>query len=304
VALAPFLWPYYLVRSEQGLVRTIDEVRLYSAGWRDYLVTAGRLHYQWWSHLVFEGRTALFPGVAGTTLAAVAVFNGTAIRDTRARMALAFGVLGFALSFGAALPGYAWAQDHVPLMQGIRAAARWGLLPLVAVAILAGFTVAHLDRRWHARSWRPAVMVALVGIVTIEALRAPLTMVRFEGISSVHSRLATDDVKALVVFPLYGGGQFNLNAPYMLDQTKHWRPMLNAYSSFAPSIFYELAAKLQSFPDAASIELLRSHGFTHVVLHRAAMERRQGKAAVDALRAHPDLQYVLEQDGVVLYKVK
>ena len=57
---------------------------------------------------------------------------------------------------------------------------------------------------------------------------------RFDGIPSVHSRLATDEVKAIVVFPLYGGSQFNLNAPYLLDQTRHWKPMLNAYSSFAP----------------------------------------------------------------------
>ena len=304
MALAPFLWPYYLVRGEQGLVRTIDDVRLYSAGWWDYLATAGRLHYVWWSHLVFEGRTALFPGVAGLVLAAATVVTGTALQDLRARMALAFGALGLALSFGAALPGYAWMQEHVPLMQGIRAAARWGLLPLISVAILAGFTVARLERRWQTRAWRPALMVALVGIVTIEALRAPLNMVHFEGIPSVHNRLATDEVKAIVVFPLYGGSRFNLNAPYLLDQTRHWKPMLNAYSSFAPPIFYELAAKLQSFPDAAAIELLRSHGFSHVVLHRTALERTVGKAVVDGWRTHPNLRFVLEQDGVIVYKVE
>jgi hypothetical protein len=219
-------------------------------------------------------------------------------------MALAFGTLGFALSFGAALPGYAWLQEHIPLMQGMRAAARWGVLPLIAVAVLAGFTVAQLDRRLHTRAWRPALLLALVGIVTIEALRAPLNMVRFEGIPSVHSRLASDEVKAIVVFPLYGGGQFNLNAPYLLHQTKHWKPMLNAYSSFAPPIFYELAAKLQSFPDAAALELLRSYGFSHVVLHRALLEQTLGKAVVDGLRAHSDLQYVLEQDGVIIYRVR
>jgi hypothetical protein len=58
---------------------------------------------------------------------------------------------------------------------------------------------------------------------------------------------------------------------------RHWRPMLNAYSSFAPPVFYELAAKLQAFPDLAVISELRSHGFSHVVLHRAPMEREIGK---------------------------
>jgi hypothetical protein len=252
VFLAPFLYPYYRVRVDEGMVRTVEDIRLYSAGWLDYLVTAARIHYPAWSHRVFEGRTALFPGILGFTLALSAVLMGVGWRDARARMALAFGVAGFALSFGAGLPGYAWLQDHVPLLQGIRAAARWGLLFLIAVAILAGFAVASFERRWRTRWWWPAVVVALVMLVTLEALRAPLGMRHYDGIPSVHRRLAALDIDAMVVFPLYGGSQFNLNAEYLLHQTQHWKPMLNAYSSFAPASFYRLAATLQSFPDAAA----------------------------------------------------
>lgn len=301
--LVPFLLPYARVRAEQGLIRTLDEVRMYSAGPQDYLVTAGRLHYAWWSHRFFEGRTALFPGVVGVLLAAVAVCGGVAWRDTRARMALAFGVVGVALSFGANLPGYEWLQQ-IPLLQGIRAASRWGGLFLIAVAILAGYGVAMLERRLAHRSWWPALALALIGGVTIEALRAPLGMERFDRIPSVHARLAQDDVKAIVVFPLYGGHNFNRNAEYMLHQTRHWKPMLNAYSSFAPRSFYETAARLQSFPDAAAIAELERQGFTHVVLHRGPLERDFGREAVDGLRAHPDLAFVLERDGVIIYRVR
>lgn len=304
LVLLPFLLPYSRVRAEQGLARTMEEVRLYSAGWLDYLVTAGRLHYAWWSHRFFDGRTALFPGFTGLGLTALAVATGIAWTDRRARMAAAFGLLGFALSFGASLPGYGWMQEHVPLLQGIRAVARWGFLLLVAVAILSGFAVAWVERRWGGRTWWPAVAVALIGLVTLEALRAPLPMERFAGIPSVHQRLRQDEVKAIVVFPLYAGSQFNRNAAYMLHQTRHWKPMLNAYSSFAPPSFYRLAETLQSFPDAASLEALRAHGFSHVVLHRAPLEREFGKAAVDGLRAHPELQFMLEQDGVIVYRVR
>jgi hypothetical protein len=302
--LAPFLWPYYLVRGEQGMTRTIDDVRLYSAGFLDYFVTAGRLHFNWWSHRVFEARTALFPGVAGIALTAIAIGTGIAWRDARARMALAFGIVGFTLSFGAFLPGYAWLQEHIPLMQGIRAAARWGMLFLTMVAILAGFGVAWLELRWRQRAWWAAFVVAVVGVINVEALRAPLTLVRFDRIASVHTRLASDDVKAIVVFPLFSGSMYHENAAYMLDQTRHWKPMLNAYSSFAPPIFFELAAKFQTFPDAASIAALKANGFTHVVLHRAPLEREHGRDAVNALRLHPDLQFVLEQDGVIIYRVR
>lgn len=304
VLLWPFLWPYYQVRTEQGLVRTMDDVRRYSAGWLDYLTTAGRLHYAWWSHRLFEGRTALFPGVAGLALAIGGVMSGAGWRDRRVRMAMAFGLLGLALSFGASLPGYAWMHEHLPLLQGVRAVARWGVLPLMAVAVLSGFAVAALERRWQMRRWWPAVAVALVAVVTLEALRAPLPMTRFDGIPEVHARLAQEQVRALVVFPLYGGADFNRNAKYLLDQTRHWKPMLNAYSSFAPPIFYTLAERLQRFPGPDAIAALREHGFSHVVLHRAPLERAFGGAAVDGLRGHTALAFAFEQDGVIVYRLR
>jgi hypothetical protein len=302
--LAPFLYPYYRVRAEQGLVRTIDDIRLYSAGVQDYLATAGRFHYDWWSHRFFAGRATLFPGVLGFLLALTAVVRGIAWKDPRARMALAFGVAGFALSFGASLPGYAWMQEHIPLLQGIRAVARWGLLFLIAVAILAGFATAWLESRWRHARWWPAFAVAMVAVITLEAVRAPLAMHYHAGIDPVHRRLAAHDITAMVIYPLYGGAYFNMNAPYLLHQTEHWKPMLNAYSSFAPPIFYSLAETLQQFPSEAAITALRTHGFSHVLLHRAPLERDHGRAAVDALRSHRDLELVFDAEGLILYRVR
>lgn len=302
--LLPFLLPYYRVRGEQGMARTIDEVRFYSATWQDYFFTAGRLHYAWWSHRITDSRATLFPGVVGLALAALALFSGVAWRDPRARMALAFGTVGFALSFGAALPGYAWLQENVPMFQGIRAAARWGFLALVAISILAAFTVAQLQARWQRYRWWPALAFAIVGLITVEALRAPLSMHRFDGIPDVHQRLASDEVRAIVVFPLFGGAQFHHNAPYLLHQTRHWKPMINAYSSFAPETFYQRADRLQTFPAPEALDELRSIGVSHIVLHRAPLERDYGRAAVDALRSHPELELVLEQDGVIFYRLR
>ena len=146
VAVAPFLWPYYVVSRDQGLTRTVDEVRLYSAGWLDYLTTGGRLHYAAWSSPFFDGRTPLFPGVLGFVLAVAGLAHREVRQNPRARMMVAIAIVGVALSFGPALPGYAWLHAHVPLLQGIRAAARWGFLMLTAVAMLAGFTVAAWQR--------------------------------------------------------------------------------------------------------------------------------------------------------------
>ena len=219
-------------------------------------------------------------------------------------MALAFGLVGFALSFGAGLPGYRILHEQIPLLQGVRAAARWGTLVLIAIAILAGFAVARIEARYRTRSWWAALALGILGLVTVEAMRAPLNLVRFDRIASVHRRLAQESVTGIVVFPLYGGVQFNGNARYLLDQTRHWRPMVNGYSSFAPESFFQRAARLQSFPGPEAIQELRTIHVSHVVLHRAPLEAAFGAAAIAGLRAHPDLEFVLEQDGVIIYRIR
>jgi hypothetical protein len=292
--LTPFLLPYYRVHVREGLTRSIDEVGLYSATWADYLVTAGRVHYTLWSHHFAAERTALFPGVAAILLSLVAVTTGEAWRDRRARMMLSFAIVGALLSLGANLPGYAWLQDHVAVLQGIRAAARWGYLALVATAVLAGFGVAVVQRRVGTCWWWPAAVVALVGLVTIEAMRAPLALVRFDGIPSVFNRMRTDQVRAIVMYPLYYGEGFFRNGQYLVHQTRHWKPLVNGYSGFAPERYMQRAARLNRFPAPEAIAELRELGVSHAMLHQRAPE----------LRSHLDLEFVLEQDGWTVYRIK
>ena len=278
VVLAPFLWPYYVVRQEMGLARSIDEVRVFSAGWLDYLTTAGRLHYDLWSHRWFEGRTALFPGIAATALAVGALARSEAWRDPRVRMTVAAGALGLALSFGPALPGYAWLHTHVPLLQGIRGAARWGLLPLVAVAILAGFQVAALERRWGRSPYWSAVVLLLIGVVTIEALRAPMGFVPTPAIPAVYDTIARGD-GAVVELPLYGGRQVSGNARYLVPATRHFRPLVNGYSGFESAAARERAERWQGFPAAEILDEMRAIGVTRIVVHVADIPAPQSEAA-------------------------
>jgi hypothetical protein len=305
VVLTPVLLPYYRLHEMQGLTRTIDDVRLYSAWWPDYMSTTGRLHYGLWSsRFATAGRTALFPGFTALVLACVAVASGRGWRDQRARMMLPIAVVGVLLSLGANLPGYGWLQEHVAVLQGVRAASRWGYLSLVAVAVLAGFGVAVLQAHWGQRQWWPAVVVALVGLVTIEAMRTPLLLVRFNGIASVHNRMNTDQVRAIVMYPLYQGGAFHMNAPYLLDQTRHWKPLVNGYSSFAPSSFFERAERFNHFPEPQVIDEMKRIGISHVMLEHATLEPRFRREVFTQLRSHPDLEFVLDQDGWAVYRLR
>src|SRR5213078_3275035 len=100
------------------------------------------------------------------------------------------GVLGAGFSFGTALPGYSTLHESLPLLSGLRNVARWGWLPLAAIAILAGFGVALLERS----GWRhfPAIATTLALLVTIEAIRTPVGYTRFNGIPHFYDRFAGD----------------------------------------------------------------------------------------------------------------
>ena len=146
-ATAPFLFPYYLVRTEQGLVRTLDQAARRSASFGTYVSTGGRLYLSLWGPGAYRRGGTLFPGVIALSLVIVSLGTGVAFRDRRARMLLIFGVAAVLLSFGPRFPPYVWLYQAVPLLQGIRGAGRFGQLALVAVAGLAGFGLAVLRER-------------------------------------------------------------------------------------------------------------------------------------------------------------
>jgi hypothetical protein len=304
LVLLPVLLPYYRVHQTQGLVRTVDDVRVFSAWWQDYLTTVSRLHYDWWSYRFATNRTALFPGFTALLLSTIAIAAGAAWRDRRARMMIPIAIVGVVLSLGANLALYGWLQEHLPPFQGMRAAARWGHLALIAVAVLAGYGVATLQKRWGSERWWPALVVTLLAAVTVEAMRTPLLLVPFNGIPSIHGRMARDDVRAVVMYPLYPGGAFHANAPYMLFQTRHWKPIVNGYSSFAPQSFFERVDRFNRFPAPEVISEMRAIGVSHVMLEHATLEPIFGQRAFAELRRHPDLQFVVDQDGWAVYRVR
>lgn len=302
VLLAPFLYPYLQVDREYGLARSVSDVTQYNAGWRDYLVTGGRLHYTLWSHKLFEGRTALFPGVTAIALAIVGLISGRSLRDARVRMVLAMIVMAVAISFGTSLPGFPLLFHTLPLFNGLRNVARWGWLALAGIAVLAGFGVAALEKmQW--RSWR-AVAIALGVLVTVEAIRTPVGFTRFDGIAHIYDRLAAEPDAVVAEFPFFSGASVSLNGPYVLANTRYFKPLLNGYSSFHPESFMARGRALNAFPSEPALAELRVAHVTHVLVHGGSFARRYGQRALDAIDTVPDLQLVADEDGIKLYRLK
>lgn len=292
--LAPMLWQYLAVSREWGLLRSLGDAAAYSASWRDYLATAGRLHYWLWS-APFTTASALFPGMT-VLLLAVGAWRGADEQRGRRRMLWAIAALGVVMSLGPRVPLYTWLYDIVPLLQATRVTSRWGGLALSALAALAGLGLAAWRDRL-AGSRRTVAAVAVLVLVTAEAWRAPIAYTPTPALPAVYRWVAGLPDAVLLELPLFPAGQFNLNAPYLLAQTTHFQPIVAGYSGVATPGYTARLASMSTFPDDRSYDVLRDLGVTHVVVDVARMQPVFGDAALASLNDVPWLRRVYD-DGV------
>ena len=295
--LAPYLLPYWRVSHTQGMSRTLSDAVKFAASWNDYLSTPGNWHYAHWSQYYFGG-TGLFPGVLSVVLSVAALATGVAFKDRRARMCLAFGAVGVLLSFGGNVPGYSVLFRFAPLFQSIRAVSRFGYLGIVALAMLAGFGIVAMLRRLPASAHVPVALIA-IGIAAFEPYCAPLELKRFEGISPIYASIRDDPHAVAAELPFWSTGAAFHHAPYMLDSTLNWKPLLNGYSGFQPPSFEEHYAQLAGFPSDAAVAALRADGVTDIFVDFAQL----GSQLEPAVNVMPGLRRMDADGWLVHYKV-
>jgi hypothetical protein len=324
-AILPVYLPYRRVAREQHMVRSLDLIQEYSATPRGYLAAAGRVHFFTWSGRFFKDPVdSFFPGVAILVLAAVAVANaarrrGTPDDQTRPRvvMLLAIGAAGFLLSLGTATPVYGWLFRLFPPMQALRAAARFGNLFLLAVAVLGGIGLSMLrppdqpprTARQSARS--PAktggrwLAVALLVVVNIEALRAPFTYQPFNGIPGLYKVLAEEPGPVVVAEqPFFPRAAVFQNAPYVLASTAYWRPLMNGYSGYTPDTYPRFADAFWYFPEEWAIKAMKDAGVTHVVVHPSGFNTNH-VPVIPAIEKRSDFELLaIGRDNIRLYRLK
>ena len=281
-AVLPLYLPYRRVAVEQGLVRTLETVSEYSASVKGYLASAGRLHFYTWSGPFFRDPVdAFFPGFVVLLLSLAAILlvwqnrrTDATLMKRRVVMLIAIGGTGFVLSLGTHTPVYGWLYAVFPPLSGIRAAARFGNLFLLAVAILAGIGAAQLRASGLLGRRAALIVAALTVVVNGEALRAPYEYRRFDGIPNIYSILAREPGRVVLVEqPFYPAQAVFENAEYVLNSTAHWRPLMNGYSGFTPQSYRDFAETFWFFPREHAIQAMRRAGVTHVMVHPHRFER-------------------------------
>ena len=319
IVVLPMYLPYRRV-AKLGMVRPIDTVAEFSASFSGYLASAGRIHFATWSRGFWQNAVdSFFPGFVVILLALAALYwalrRRGADRDaapqlaalTRRRivMLVAIALTGFLLSLGTRTPVYGWVYQVFPPMQGLRAAARFGNLFLLAMAVLAAFGLAGLRRRLPARQAGLAV-VALVVLANVESLRAPFLYTRFEGIPKVYSLLAQEPGPVVLAeVPFYPAQAVFENGPYVLNSTAHWRPLMNGYSGYIPGTYREYAATFWYFPREHAIQAMRGAGVTHVMVHPGGFGTEEEVDKMwQAVAASPYLERMaMTPGGPALYRL-
>jgi hypothetical protein len=323
ILAVPLLVPYRRVAVDQHMVRPLAEANLYSATFTGYLAASGRVHFETWSAGFFANPVdTFFPGAIAVLLSLLAIWFALRRRDDRIRVAMVFaiGLTGFVLSLGPKTPLYAWLYAAFPPMQGLRAAARFGGLFLLAIALLAGLGLARLRRgnggqpdlrqgyggQAGNRRWATAVAVVAVFLVNLEALRAPFEYRRWGGIPEIYKLLANEPGKVVLAeMPFYPPHAVFENAEYVLNSTAHWRPLMNGYSGYTPTTYRDVAWLMWYFPDARAFPPMIANGVTHITFHPHRWGREAAKT-IEIMSKRPDLELMAvdEKTGIRLYRYK
>ena len=180
------------------------------------------------------------------------------------------------LSLGPNFAPYRVLYKFIPPFRSLRVAARWGAMVVFSISVLAGFGV----RRFLAGSplLRRKVICALIPVILIvEYSCFPLRELYMfpTQVPEVYRWLSRQEGDfALVELPMPSTvPEVYRETRYMYWSTFHWKKLVNGYSGFFPSDYWEINKTMQEFPSEKSIALLRNLGVRYVIVHTAEFRR-------------------------------
>lgn len=306
----PFFYPYTIVRREQGFGRTLDEARMYSANLGAWLASSAWAH-RWWLPALGDFNEVLFPGVFATILGIAGFWLGvrrtTSVgRSASREIALFYGgvaILGFWASFGPDAGLYTGLYESVPLFAFLRAPARFAIVSILALTVLAAITVAKLVAPLPRRN---LVAAALVAAVSAELMTAPLGAFReAQPVPRAYRMLASLPRGPVAEFPwFYRRTDFPRHAGYMLGSTAHWQPLVNGYSDNIPDDFRRNVLGLSTFPSRDAFARLALVGTRYVVFHLDLYDARSRELLLQRIEQYKRyLRALTQDDNVWLYEI-
>jgi hypothetical protein len=206
----------------------------------------------------------LFPGFVLIGLALLgAIRNWASDRRALARSCVALVIVGVVLSLGPeGFRGlYAALHDNVFGFQAIRAPARFAVVAMLGLGLLASLAVA----KWPSTLARGQAVVGLAAaLCLLEYLNAPLPLAAAPPRSTpvgAWLRVAAEP-GAVIHLPLTIDID---NTPFMVESLEHGRPIVNGYSGQRPAFYSAVVDALADVPGAEALATLKELDVRFVV---------------------------------------
>ena len=249
--LAPLVRPYLRMRAFQGVEFTLADLSVYAATIESYVASGSPLYGPLTRRHLDPGlaRDTLFPGVLPLALG----LAGLAVAPRRYRAVfLGASAVAMVFSLGPETPVYRWLHEHVVLVRGIRALARFSLIPVLGLSVLSGLAL----------SGRRRLTLLALPLLLAESAHVPLHYAKASSPPEAARWLA-GGLGAVAYLPL---GERDTEA--MLDGVAHFRPLLNGDSGFIPRPYDRAMELLEDPLSPDGLRLLRAVGVRHVVSER------------------------------------
>ncbi len=294
VLVVPLLLPFFQLESVYHFSAGRDP-RLFAARPASYLASLGTS----WLYgkatrdfYVLAKGQPLFPGITVLVLAILGTVAGWRLGEGRARQAIRILIVSLwvitlaavVLSFGPFLMGgrdlnpltlirlpYWWLSRVLTPLASLNAPARFAVLVMLALSLLAAFGVQWLAGRFQRG---PAVITAVVAaLVLLEFASVPLpltTVAAGDKIPGVYQYLASlEPGQPVVELPM---GQPNFASQdrfveYTYNSVYHWQPLVNGYSTFIPQEYYGLVGDIYNKTPAETVKRLKAWGARLIVLN-------------------------------------
>ena len=310
VLVGPFAYQYMRVGRDMGFTRNIGS----PASLTSFLAASptNRL-YGALTERFQSPEKHLFPGVLGFILALAGLLSlalgrrrtpaddqrgqaPTVIRHAPpALLAAIYGlitILAFLFTFGPNGP-YVILYKYLPGFNGLRVPARFQIIVMFGISVLAAFGSGSLFRKLRGRV-RVAVAVFLPLLILAEYAAFPIPLQEFppdKAFPAVYHWLADQkDDGAVLELPLppprFGLGL--VECPRLYFSTLHWHNLVNGYSGFFPPVYDELLRRWRECPLEQNIRDCRDLGVRYLIVHGGEFPPESLVILNSYLAGHPD----------------
>jgi hypothetical protein len=261
--VSPLIAVYMKSAPDRG-DRPRETVAAFSAVPADYVRTASRnpVYRALLPHT--DAERALFPGATTIALAVAGAWPPL----TASRVALiAGGIVAFDGSLGLNGVVYRGLYRWFPPLHSVRVPARFAVLVVLTLAMLAGIGAARLLSRFASTTAQIVAAACLTALIIVDGWPHSDALPVWRSPPTIYAALPARG-SVLFEFPVHSpADRFSENLPYMYFSMSHWRPMVNGYSGFIPASYDALLKNVTAFPETPALKYLESIGVTHIALH-------------------------------------